>query len=783
MASNDLVKIRGYLKQVLYPKITINKKTPTVKINSDNSFAVAIWEVEEVLEGVINPGEFKLSGEYPSTITYGAPHTILAKEIEHPTYGTQYQLLYMNEEVDFSNLANQKAFLKVFLTDDQIKNFYELYDNPIEVIANHDIDKLMKVHGVGPKISEKIIARFEKYKDYANVYSELNGYGLTPRFINKLINHYSSPEEIIHVVKENPYILIYDIDGIGFKTADRIAMQGGLSPTSPLRISAFIYYFLNEQAEEGNSYVTAKELMINIYDFFGGKDEIEDTVMTADGDEISNVAAAIKELQEKELICVEEKAEDLSSRRVYLTRIYKLEEDIAYHLKRLLKANNKFVYDDWQTRVKQLELKQGFEFDATQLNGIKLGLDEQVCLISGLAGSGKSSLVSGILAALPNAEFAQCALSGKAAARLQEVTGVKGQTIHRLLGWAGYEFEHDEHNPLNYDIIILDEISLVGGEIFLDLLKAIPDGTKLIMLGDLGQLPAIGALNLATDIFYSPVIPTVELKTIHRQAAASGIISTAHEVRNRHQLFDAGFEGKMVLGDLKDMALSIINDRSYTKAQTIDIFKKLYNSSLVDKDIMKIQLISPIRERGDACVYQLNIEAQKICNADNLKGPSLKVGSMDFPYYIHKGDKVMCIHNNYNTIDNCGYESPVFNGWVGMVKDIRECETEDGMEDFVIVDFALGGEIYIPAVLARDILVLGYASTVHKLQGSDAPVVIGAIDFTTPPKMLDNSLIYTLITRAKKYCVLVAQNAALAKAIATNNTMAKRTFLQELLIK
>lgn len=608
MVSN-LIKIKGYIKRVLYPKMSINKSKTTINFGTEDTYAVIVWEIGEVVEGIVVDKEITITGEYPTTLKNGAPYTILAKQVQHPTYGMQYQLLCINEEIDFTNLVNQEAFLKVFLTARQLKHFYALYANPMEVIASHDIDKMIKVYEVGPAIAKAIINRFEEYKDKASIYTELDGYGLTPKFINKLVRRYKTAQEVIDIVKQNPYILIDDIEGVGFLTADRIALQGGIDPKSPLRIQAYIHYFLKQQAEEGNSYITAGELLINIYSFFEGKENIEEVITTDEGEEKTNVAVAINNLLAEEKIAIEDNVNP-RLRRIYLTEIYELEQEIAYHLKRLLNAENRFVYSNWEACIKKLEVRQGFTFDDTQRNGIKLGLDQQVCLISGLAGSGKSSLVSGILASLPGYSFAQCALSGKAAARLQEVTGEKGQTIHRLLGGYGGCFVHNEKDPLPYDIIILDEISLVGGEIFLSLLKAIPDGSKLIMLGDLGQLPAIGALNLATDMYYSPVIPTVELKTIHRQAAASGIISTAHEVRNRHQLYEGGYTGTMVLGDLKDMVLDISDERLSTTSRTMGWFKKLYESKLVNKDIMKIQLISPVRERGDASVYALNIAAQ-----------------------------------------------------------------------------------------------------------------------------------------------------------------------------
>ena len=746
----------------------------------DDTFGITIWEVLESLEGEVEEnsrGQVTVTGEFTSPIDDGKVYTILAKEKIHPQYGVQYELLYINEEVDLKKLNNQKAFLKTFLTDGQIEEMYKIYEDPLEVIADHDIEGLKKVHGVGDYIANCIITRFEENKDMSKVYIELNDYGLTPNFIQKLIKRYKNPNTLIDMVKNNPYQLTYDMDGIGFLTADKIALKGGISEKSVERVKAYIKYYLQCEGEDGNSYVTAGELLANIYNAFDGKENISENYYDSDGNLVgTNIGRAIDELSEKGIIKVED-GENKSRRRIYLTEYWELENQISNHLKRLMKSGNHFNYGNWREKIEKLEEKQGFKFAKEQLDGIKLGLDSQVCLISGLAGSGKSSLVSGILASLDDYSFAQCALSGKAAARLQEVTGQSGSTIHRLLAYnPGTGFMYNENNPLPYDIIVLDEISLVGGYIFLSLIRAIRDGCKLIMLGDMGQLESIGALNLAYDIYNSETVPTVELKEVHRQAAQSGIITTAHTVRNQIQLFEENnYEGTQVLGELKDMILDVQIDKDKIRETAINYFKEFYESELVEKDIMKIQLISPVKERGDSCVFNLNADVQSIINPISESKKNIKIKlSKDKSFYIQEGDKVMCIKNNYRTNDLRGGNCPIFNGWVGIVTNI--------LDSGVIVDFPLaGGEVFLSIKDAREQLVLGYASTVHKLQGSDSPVVIGVIDYSTPPSMLTNSLLYTLITRAKKRCILVGQSGAIKRAISTNYVSTKRTFLQELL--
>jgi len=773
-SKEELIKIKAYHVVTLFPR------APKVLGVDENQYGIAKFEVIDSLQGNVitdKNGLITIKGTFVERINKGEVYTILAKRDDDPQWGIQYTVLYIAQQIDFTKFKNLNGFLRTFLTEGQIEEFYKLYDNPLEVIASHDMKKILAVHGVGPYIANCIIERYEENVDKTPIYIELDSYGLTPNFIQRLIQTYITPNAVIQAVKSNPYQLIDDVDGVGFTTADEIALKGGLNPKSPDRIAAYIEYFLKEQAVDGNSYVNAGLLLQQIYSHFGSKELIQEDIFNDEGELIgSNISLAIKSLQDKDIIKVEENENKLN-RRVYLTKIWELENDIAYHLKRLLNAPNNFYYKDWEDKVAQLEDKQGFKFDDTQKQGIKLGLDKQVCFISGLGGTGKSSLVSGILAALNRYTFAQCALSGKASARLQEVTGAEGSTIHRLLGFMpGFGFEYNEDNKLPYDIIILDEISLVGGDIFLSLLKAIPDGSKLIMLGDLGQLTSIGVLNLASDLFYSPVIPNVNLTTIHRQAAKSGIITASHSVRNQEQLFEDGFEGQDVIGELKDMTIDIEIERDNIRSKCLDWFKYWYTSDLVQQDISKIQLIAPVKERGDACVYNLNIDIQQFYNPYIEGDPCITVGYKDHTYHIQEKDKVMCIKNNYKAINSSGTYSPIYNGWVGVVEEI----TDKGLNIY----FPLAKDtIFVPLKMAKTSIVLGYASTVHKLQGSDYPVIIGAIDYATPPKMLDNALVYTLITRAKKQCVLIAQNRALRKAIATDFVAQKHTFLQELLLK
>ena len=777
--NEKLIKIEARHAFTLFPRY------PAILGTEDNKYGIVKWNVLSVIEGDVEMDKndiTTITGTYEEEIDPTKNYTILAKEVIHEKYGKQYELLFIGEVLNLSSIGHQKAFLSTFLSEGQITEMYKIFDNPLKVIQEHDIESLKKVHGVGNYIGNCIVERFEECKDNCALYVELDGLGLTPKFIQKLIGKYKNPNTVIQIVKENPYRLSFDIEGIGFKTADSIALKQGISPTSPERIKGYINYLLTELGENGNSYVTSGELTSYIFDQFGGKDNILEIYYDENDNVVgNNIGTAIDDLIEKDILRIDNN-ESKSMRKVYLKKYWELENEIATHLKRLAKAENKFVYDDWEQVIKEQENKQGWTFTAEQKNGIKLGLDNQICFITGGAGTGKSSLVSGILESLKNYSFAQTALAGKASARLQEVTGKEGYTIHRLLGFKPpHEFKFNEDNPLPYDIIILDEISLVGGEIFLSLLKAIPDGTKLIILGDMGQLESIGCMNLAHDLYESSFIPTVELKEIHRQAQKSGIVLASKAIREKEELFQDKFEGELVLGELQDMYFEINPNRQEIKSDVIEQFKKWYNNDIV-KDIMDIQILAPVKKRGDASVFNLNQEVQEFLNPSQplykkeLKIEVDKQSKEDKSFILREGDKVMCIKNNYKLFNTQEQEAEVFNGWTGILKEI-DVYQECAHIYFPIINDTI---IFPMSDLKKDII-LGYASTVHKFQGSSAKVVIGVLDYSTPPNMRTKELLYTAITRAELIGVIVGQAKAINEAIENSGISDKNTFLVDLL--
>ena len=820
-AGKDRIIFEGYYNFCTYPS-----KEDFCK-DDVHKYGITKWEVEKLKENdseedlaYDNKGRIIVVGNFPYVPDIKTLYEVVAEKTVNPKYGEQYKLLMMNPviSVEDINESDFRTFLGSFVTPRQVEALYSTLDDPLRVIDAHDIEKLQSVKGIGPSYANLIIQKYEEKKQHANIYIELMDFGFTESMIRKMQEKYATDDVLIKVLKENPYQICEDVDNVGFKTADKYALNSGISIKSPFRIKSFIYHFLLTQFEEGFSYIYSRDLNTGIIQELGDGDKssIFEQYYDSEGNIIgSNVKDAIDSLINEGKIKIEEN-ENKTLRRIYLTKAYELEKDIADYLIKIKNSGNVIPHFGYEKRIKIQESEQGFSFDEEQQDAIDKGLKENLLMITGSAGTGKSSVVAGILAALgKDKKIAQCALSGKAGARLAEITGKEGYTIHRLLGYSpATGFAHCESNPLDYDVVILDEISMVGGEIFLSLLKAIdPDKTKFIMLGDMGQLESIGALNLAADLYNSPMIPSVNLVNVHRQEEAEGgIIDTSNEVRHHREVFSSTDEGRIYCSKNKEMIFDlafersmdpkkvvswykaaftspgfekecikqIISDRLHKKVklitdEDIEIFKPtITEQDIISQKINDIQVISPVKTRGISSVQALNPMIQDFLIQQGVINPA--VCALEC---YHKGDKVMCIKNYYGVSIGIGDKTTdIYNGWCGTIVNI------DTDRHRVEIDFPLcssKNHVFLDYAEMIDYIVLGYVSTCHKLQGSSAKIVIGVMNYDTVPFMLTTQLLYTLITRAEKKCIIIGENKAIRQAIASDFVSVKRTFLKELL--
>lgn len=723
-----------------------------------DQWGIIVCSIDKVIKGdfIGDKNGMIFKGTMPEP-SLGATYIIIADYVDDPKWGEQYNIksIYSDVSFDKNDKSGRQKFLLNLFTPSQVQAMYEVYDDPFSILDAEDVEKLVQIKGCGIKTADLWIRKFKKNINIARIFVELENYGLTNNMIKRLMDRYNSPDLIIEKVKTNPYVLVNEVDGIGWKRADEIALAGNIKPDSPMRIGAYIVYYLNLCGENGNSWITPDELLGAILDNLG--EEIPD----------ENITIAIKELGNK-LWWNEDKD------KIGLSKYYKIEYRVAEELIRIRNAESNIYCNDWRMRIEHLERVQGWKFTDEQMYGIETVLNNNVTVIHGLAGTGKTSVVSGVLEALNNYSSVMCALSGRAASRMSEITGKTGYTIHRLLGYpkgdSEYQFfEFNQDNKLPYNLYILDEISMVDSRIFYYLLRAIPDGAKLICLGDSGQLESIGCGNVAYDMIHSSEIPTIELTKIHRQAAKSAIITQSIAVRNSKQIVSKDWVGTETRGELQDLELHCYSDSSNTFYEVMEIFSKLMAQK--DFDIMDCQIIVPIKTRGDACTYKINNTIQELYNPASKNKKEITRLSNNNPFILREGDKVI------NTINNYRLETPIYNGNIGTIKSIGYNEE---LESRVItIDFIGIGNVDVPEE-AWNGIELGYAITVHKFEGSQSKNIIFGLDFSSY-SLLTRELIYTGITRAQKKCYLICQTGALRYATAQQSVSNKQTHLQDCL--
>ena len=599
-------------------------------------------------------------------------------------------------------------------------------------VIDEEPDRLMVVPKLGKKRVARIKESWEKQKEIKEVMVFLQGHGVSTAFAAKIYRKYE--KESIAKVKENPYQLADDIWGIGFKTADGIASKMGYEKNDPRRCRSGILYTLNELAEEGHVYAEPEQL-------------VEAATKLLEADEESVRQALTGMIEAKDLVT--------DNDVLYLPPFYYAENGSANRLKTLIADKNVFDSNIAAEPEMQYGTMQdnGIVYDEVQQAAIDKALESKVMVLTGGPGTGKTTTTQGIIAAFKarGMKILLAAPTGRAAKRMTEATGMEAKTIHRLLEYNPMDgYKRNEENPLEGDALIVDECSMIDILLFYNLMKAIPANMRLILVGDIDQLPSVGAGNVLRDIIDSQQIPVVRLTRIFRQAQSSRIVMNAHAIN---------------AGKYPNISNGKETDFFFIRQEDADEMVKLIISLVRDRLSRKygypakeIQVLTPM-QRGTVGAGNLNIELQ---NALNPSGASLARGG----YTYRQGDKVMQIRNNY--------DKNVFNGDIGYITVV------DTNERTLTVSF--DSRLVEYDVTELDELTLAYAITIHKSQGSEFPVVVMPITMKHYV-MLQRNLIYTGITRAKKICVLVGTTKALAYAI-HNQTVSKRnTMLKERLNK
>ncbi|WP_368203871.1 SF1B family DNA helicase RecD2 [Alistipes shahii] len=592
-------------------------------------------------------------------------------------------------------------------------------------IIETEIERLYEVPNIGRKRVAKIRESWEKQKDIKNVMLFLQGYGVSTAYAAKIYREYG--KESIDKVRENPYRLADDIWGIGFKTADGIAAKMGYEKEDPRRCRSGILYTLGQLSDEGHVYAGEEQLVKTAGQLLeAGETAIRDTLAGM--------------LQAEDLI--------LDKDAIYLPPFYHAECGTSRRLRDLAESTGRSLFDGLFD-PSSLTAETGIEYDEVQLAAIRQAVTSKVMVLTGGPGTGKTTTTQGIIAALKKAglRVLLAAPTGRAAKRMSEATGMEAKTIHRLLEYNPQDgYKRNDENPLEGDALIVDECSMIDILLMNNLLKAVPVGMRLVFVGDIDQLPSVGAGNVLRDIIDSQRIPVVRLVRIFRQAQKSRIVMNAHAI-NQGRFPDTSNGRDTDFFFMRE-------DDPERAAETIVRLVKERLPRAYRESPDRIQVLTPM-QRGVVGAANLNLLLQQ---ALNPSGPSLNRGG----YTYRQGDRVMQQRNNY--------DKDVFNGDLGY---IREVDTE---ERTLKVDF--DGKWVEYDVTELDELTLAYATTIHKAQGSEYPIVVMPV-LMTHFVMLQRNLIYTGITRAKKICVLLGAAKALAYAVRNVSVLKRNTRLKE----
>lgn len=594
----------------------------------------------------------------------------------------------------------------------------------IEIIEDN-IERLREVPRIGKRRVEKIRESWEKQKDIKNVMLFLQQYGVSTAYAAKIYRQYG--KEGIDKVQDNPYRLADDIWGIGFKTADSIASKMGYEKNDLRRCKSGISYTLNELSNEGHVYAVEEQLI-----------ETAKKLLEADEEPIRQ---AVTEMIASENLIREDEA-------IYLPPFYHSERGTTKKLLALLQDQTPTLFG-LKADIKAIEKVSGIEYDEVQIAAIKQAVRSKVMVLTGGPGTGKTTTTQGIIAAYKTAgmRILLAAPTGRASKRMSEATGMEAKTIHRLLEFNPQDgYKRNDENPLEGDALIVDECSMIDIILMYNLMKAIPENMRLVLVGDIDQLPSVGAGNVLRDIIDSEKIPVVRLTRIFRQAQSSRIVMSAHAI-NQGRYPDTS-NGKQT-----DFFF-IKNEEPEQVAEEIVKLVKHRLPKAYNQPLNNIQVLTPM-QRSVVGATNLNMMLQQALNTSNL---GISRGGTTYKL----GDRVMQVRNNY--------DKNVFNGDIGIVEQVS-------MEDRTLfVRFDDNLVEYEASEL--DEVTLAYATTIHKAQGSEYPIVVIPI-LMTHFVMLQRNLIYTGITRAKKICVLIGQPKALAYAIRNLTVTKRNTKLKE----
>ena len=702
--------------------------------NEENGYTIAYLANEN--------DEITIVGCMP-TLSVGESIEVEGKWVNHKTYGSQFEV---NSFMPITPSSLEGIY--VYLSSGMIHGIGEkmakrIVDkfgvDTLDIIQNTP-ERLTEVEGIGMKKVKQIQESYEENRELRNIIIQLSLYGITPNYCLRIYKKYK--EKAIDIINKNPYRLAEDVRGIGFKIADEIASKIGIDKYSPERIMQGIIYTLNQSLASGHTYLPKQIL-------------IEQSVKIL-GVEPKFVENGIMDLAYNQKVHLENKDGQIL---VYLMMYYICENGVCKEIIKLSQHDIKDLHINIDEEIKIVEKEDNISLAKNQIEAVKEAINNGVTIITGGPGTGKTTTINTIIKIFENNDqkVVLCAPTGRAAKRMSETSNKEAKTIHRLLEMGfGSDSEElvffkDEEDPIDADVIILDEASMVDIILMYNLLKAVKLGTRVLLVGDSDQLPSVGAGNVLKDIIDSKVIKTVRLNEIFRQARESMIVVNAHKINNGEPLF-LNVKNKDFFFLRKNTNEEILNEIVGLVSERLPNFYKF------DK-LKDIQVLTSMR-KGDLGVNNLNIELQKYLNPPNKYKQEEEFAKRIF----RVGDKVMQIRNNYTrkweTEDKSESGEGIYNGDIGYIFHIDK----DKKTVYVLFD-----KVKLSAYKYDELDELdhSFCTTIHKSQGSEFPVVVIPIVWA-PPMLLSRNLLYTAVTRAKKLVVLVGDVRYLEQMIKNN---------------
>lgn len=715
--------------------------------NDDNGYTVM------VLKGMEEEQELTCVGTFPA-ITQGASIEATGNYITHPVYGKQFQISSYTEKMPEDALAMER-----YLGSGAIKGIgaalaariVRRFGNDTMRIVEEEPERLAEIKGISEKKALEIAEQMTEKADMRRAMVFLQKYGISLNLGAKIYQKYG--QSVYGVLQENPYRLAEDISGVGFRIADEIASRIGIHTDSDYRIRSGMLYTLLQASGEGHIYLPKEELFSRASRLLGV--------------DVSYMEKHLMDMVVDRKLILKETEEGIV---VYPTQYYYLELNSA---KMLCELNILCPEDEqmMKKRISRIEKETGTELDEMQKQAVASAAQHGLFILTGGPGTGKTTTINAIIRYFEEegAELRLAAPTGRAAKRMTEATGYEAQTIHRLLELNGLpegeqegravHFDRNSENPLEADVIIIDEMSMVDISLMYSLLLAVTAGTRLILVGDENQLPSVGPGNVLRDIIRSGCFPVVELKKIFRQASESDIVVNAHKINRGEQV------------TINNKSRDFFFLKRYDADVIINVVLQLIKQKLpkfVDATPYDIQVLTPMR-KGLLGVERLNGILQRYMNPPANDKVEKEYGSTVF----REGDKVMQTKNNYQlaweirtkfglTVDK---GLGIFNGDMGIIRQINDFAEQ------MIIEFDEGRMVEYPYKLL-DELELAYAITIHKSQGSEYPAVV--IPLLGGPMMLMNrNLLYTAVTRARK-CVTLVGNEVTFRQMIQNTSQQKR---------